>query len=448
MFPQESHNAARRWTAALAAMCLLLPACRGEPSAARAEPPAAPFTPPDDTSDEIGVQYGPAELACWKSSTLKGKPVRVSPALSAASGYELNHHRVTVVYTGRGSVRVSLLHAKSADIQAALNNKHNQIGPRAIGNRKESSFFTTAPGERFAWVAIQTTGDAKLVAVRHICWRGRGTIYGHVPGSFEFAGGKLPYRLLFPRNYDPRKSYPLVISVHGSGGVGTDNRKSMERVILARHLFFRYYNQPQFACFSLVPQIPPTDGIPGPYWPKGRRGGPSRAHPDWPTVNEKGWYVEATLALIRAMLADKSLSIDPGRVYYTGFSYGGKACWEFLRAAPDLWAAAMCGSGWPIGRAYSDPTPDQFELLKAEVERHKGVPVAIFAGGQDPMRFGSAAAHKALQAIGGTSTYTEFPNTQHIQTAGKIWADPKHVGWMFQQRRKPAAATRPAPGGG
>jgi poly(3-hydroxybutyrate) depolymerase len=425
-------------------VCFFLPACRDD-AAANAQTPAqsvANFVPPKDTSDEIGVQYGPKELAGWKTATLDGKQVRVSPPLSVASGYELNQHRVTVVYQGRGTVQVSLLHNRGDSLQSALNSRTWHTPLRAVGNREETLFWSGRSGERQAWVALHVTGDAKPIAVRHICWRGKGTIYGHVPGTFEFAGGTLPYRLLFPKDYDPKKSYPLVISVHGSGGVGTDNAKSMEMVIVARHLGTRYFADPDFACFSLVPQIPPNDAVPAPYWPDGELGKPTRAHPDWPTVNEKGWYVQATLALIRAMLAEKSLNIDPTRVYYTGFSYGGKACWEFLRAAPDLWAAAMCGSGWPIGRAYSNPSPEQFEALKAEVARHKQVPVAIFAGGQDPMRFGSAAVHKALQAVGGTSSYTEFENTKHVQTAGKIWANPEYVGWMFKQRRP--AATPPA----
>ena len=41
-------------------------------------------------------------------------------------------------------------------------------------------------------------------------------------------------------------------------------------------------------------------------------------------------------------MQEKLIPIDPNRLYFAGFSYGGKACWEFLKAAPDLFAAAMC----------------------------------------------------------------------------------------------------------
>jgi predicted peptidase len=37
--------------------------------------------------------------------------------------------------------------------------------------------------------------------------------------TFEDGSGKvLRYRLLNPENYDPKKSYPLVVFLHGAGG--------------------------------------------------------------------------------------------------------------------------------------------------------------------------------------------------------------------------------------
>ena len=68
-------------------------------------------------------------------------------------------------------------------------------------------------------------------------WRGYDTAYGHAPGEFEFAGGTLPFRLMYPEHYDPEKQYPLVLSVPGSGGVGNDNVKSMEMTVPGRFFF-------------------------------------------------------------------------------------------------------------------------------------------------------------------------------------------------------------------
>ena len=174
---------------------------------------------------------------------------------------------------------------------------------RGLKSGKVGHFSSSYKADRYVWIAVRPVGGATISAVRYSCWRAKNTLYGHLPGEFDFCGAKLRYRLMPPRRYDPRKKYPLVLSVHGSGGVGVDNVRSMEMVILARNLFTQYYNTGKFACFSLVAQIPPHRQAPRPYWPNpgATRGRPEPPyHPDWPAVNETSWYTEATLALTRA----------------------------------------------------------------------------------------------------------------------------------------------------
>ena len=46
--------------------------------------------------------------------------------------------------------------------------------------------------------------------------------------EYNFADGKvLPYRILYPENYDPAKKYPLVLFLHGAGERGNDNEKQL-----------------------------------------------------------------------------------------------------------------------------------------------------------------------------------------------------------------------------
>ncbi len=398
--------------------------------------------------DEIGARYGARQVLAWPEIPVNGKSYRHSPALKAEEGFELNHHRVTVRFTGGGTVEVTLVHSAKDDVRSAGRVRSRRRPARRVRSGEEVLFTSPYRGERFGWVLLEA-GSARIVEVRHVCWRGQGTLYGHVGRTFEFAGAKLPYRLMYPRQYDPRRKYPLVISVGGSGSVGTDNVRSMEMVTLARHLFTDHFHDKQSACFSLVPQIPPPQAVPEPYWPKGPKGALTRHHPDWPAVNENGWYVQATLALIQKLQQAEGLSIDPDRVYYTGFSYGGKGCWEFLKAGREVFAAAICGAGWPVGRAFSEPAGPMLERLRQEVRRYKHIPVHVFAGAKDPMRLGSAAVHREMLAAGGKSTYAEFPDTDHAHSAGKVWGDRKTIAWLLAQSRarNPKPGPDPYPGG-
>ena len=44
-------------------------------------------------------------------------------------------------------------------------------------------------------------------------------------------GAKLPYRLFKPDNYDPNKSYPLIIFLHGAGERGDDNVRQLSETL-------------------------------------------------------------------------------------------------------------------------------------------------------------------------------------------------------------------------
>ncbi|MEO6981258.1 MAG: phospholipase, partial [Mucilaginibacter sp.] len=46
-------------------------------------------------------------------------------------------------------------------------------------------------------------------------------------GSFITKGDTLPYRILFPQDFDPLKKYPLIIVLHGAGERGNDNQAQL-----------------------------------------------------------------------------------------------------------------------------------------------------------------------------------------------------------------------------
>ena len=63
--------------------------------------------------------------------------------------------------------------------------------------------------------------------------------------------GSMPYRLMKPEKIEPGKTYPLIVSLHGSGGVGSDNLSNLRfwNGVLARPEL-----RSKYPCFVLAPQ--------------------------------------------------------------------------------------------------------------------------------------------------------------------------------------------------
>jgi len=47
-------------------------------------------------------------------------------------------------------------------------------------------------------------------------------------GSFALKNDTLPYRILFPLDFDPAKKYPVIFLLHGAGERGKDNEAQLK----------------------------------------------------------------------------------------------------------------------------------------------------------------------------------------------------------------------------
>lgn len=66
----------------------------------------------------------------------------------------------------------------------------------------------------------------------------------------------LPYRILYPIDYDSRQSYPLVLFLHGAGERGADDEKQL---VHGSKLFLNNQNHQQFPAPCSIPQCPKED---------------------------------------------------------------------------------------------------------------------------------------------------------------------------------------------
>ena len=135
-------------------------------------------------------------------------------------------------------------------------------------------------------------------------------------------GDTLRYRLMKPMNYDSTKMYPLVLSMHGSSGCGTDNVKQVAAAVTPTLLSVPE-NRTKFPAFIYVPQCP-------------------RKY-NWGGIN--GQQAIDSLVLDGMFALEKEFSIDINRRYITGVSLGGYGTWHLIATRPKLFAAAIpiCG---------------------------------------------------------------------------------------------------------
>ena len=70
--------------------------------------------------------------------------------------------------------------------------------------------------------------------------------------NFQSEKATIPYRLLLPKELRAGRKYPLVITLHNSSRVGTDNEGQLEP--LAR-IWMREEIYDQFRCFVVAPQF-------------------------------------------------------------------------------------------------------------------------------------------------------------------------------------------------
>ena len=65
----------------------------------------------------------------------------------------------------------------------------------------------------------------------------------------------MPYRLFVPTTYDKSRKYPLIVWLHGSGSVGSDNLKQISGASLrGTHTWTAAQAQAQHPAFVLAPQ--------------------------------------------------------------------------------------------------------------------------------------------------------------------------------------------------
>ena len=217
----------------------------------------------------------------------------------------------------------------------------------------------------------------------------------------------MPYRLMSPSNFDAARKYPVILSLHGAGGKGDDNRKQLKDW---NFQIADKKNRTDHPCYLLVPQ-------------------------------SKGMWSKEHLDKCKEIIKGLE-SIDMKRIYILGHSMGGEGTYRLIQMDPGYFAAAApsAGSGLRRGESFINPS-----IIK-------DVPIWAFHGDNDRV----CPIHKArkvfeeMKKIGGNMKFTVWKGEKH-SVSGKFVvftddgttqvssntcdAEPVFMQWLFAQTR-------------
>lgn len=217
------------------------------------------------------------------------------------------------------------------------------------------------------------------------------------------------FQVYLPSDYSPTESWPVIMSLHGSGERGSEGLKQTH-VGLGRAIRFHPERWPAVVVF---PQLP----------------------------EGSNWNASTEAIGMRALDATLSeFSTDPDRIYLTGLSMGGYGSLYLSMRHPDRFAAVVpvCptigyGERYPF-LAGSNPETALIGVASALTDQR----LWIFHGEEDPV-FPAAVSRQlveTLDSLGADARFTGFPDTGH-----NAW-DPAYdsaelTDWLFQQRKSP-----------
>jgi len=222
--------------------------------------------------------------------------------------------------------------------------------------------------------------------------------------SYEpHADEEMPYRLMRPIAFDDSNLYPVIVSLHGGAGRGTDNRRQLR--VWTRHLADEARRK-QYPSYVLAPQS---------------------------TRLWDGVHLEKIKAIVASLP-----SADLDRVYVLGHSMGGHGSFVLLQLDPGYFAAAAPSAG--TGRGQDE------EFIDASVIND--VPIWAFHGDGDTVAPHDRAEKlfAAMTQLGGNFKLTTWVGDAHSVGAKLVSggdngstkcasdrcdAEPEMLKWLF-----------------
>ncbi len=259
------------------------------------------------------------------------------------------------------------LYLRGIGSRAKLNIKH----PVEVGQFKDIKLYDFSQLDDYSFRDLHT-----MLTPRRFC---------------DNNGITIPYRLYLPKDYDPKKKYPLMMYLHGAGLKGDDN---IHQLGYDRNFYKSFLDiQAKQEMIFVIPQCNVKSWNDGDY-------DINKLFSEriFKLTDDEPPMVEAIMHLFYDL--EETFSVDHKRIYLSGASMGGMGAYGVLGRHPEYFAAGF------IGCAMGDP---------GKAKEYAKVPLWIGHGTLDPAISVSKGREmaKAIEEAGGEVNYNEYPDRYH-----------------------------------
>ncbi|WP_142785521.1 carboxylesterase family protein [Changchengzhania lutea] len=224
----------------------------------------------------------------------------------------------------------------------------------------------------------------------------------------------LQYRIMYPKNFDKTKPYPIVLFLHGAGERGNNNKTQL---VHGSSVFASKKNRKNFPAIVIFPQCPKTS-----YWANAKIDRSTKPIKlEFPLDIDPTKQLDLVMQLMDNMLAKPY--VDDTRIYVGGLSMGGMGTFEILYRKPELFAAAftICGAGNP----------------EATEKYAKTTPLWVFHGANDDVVNPQSSVDmiSGILKYGGKPNFTLYAKDNH-NSWDSAFSEPNLLSWLFSNTKQ------------